>query len=746
MKTLINVLLIILALSIIAEAQSQYPYRTIREIQFVPMDSLIIADQIQNSQLSRWKIQASKFYQTDTFRIVGVCTVPPKIMNFTANGYNFTLSDTNYSGSWGHIVVRAPVSTGSADTTKYANMLNIEVGDIVEVIGWLDEFPALNSYGISSTTQIVPLPDSLISNYNLLGNMISPPIYKMTTSDFYAGSVPSAYPNGIKFTTGEPYEGAIVELTNLTVVSILNATNGTVNMTDDFGNMISTLDASKWWTMRAHRDPASTYQTFPVYTRIDTMRGYITSNSGSENARGYRICPLYPNDVVLGVSRPSIANVRRYPVIITPDSGAKIEAIIKVVPNGKPIASREIFYSIDNSSFDTLTMQMIAGDTLYQGIIPTQTIGTFVKYFIKVTDTDNNYTISASAAGGGLGSDTSRGFYFYKVTDGSLTIQDVQYTPYTNGRSPYVGAVTALRGIVTADTSDLVLTARSGSGGTTVWYIQSGNTHGSGIWVSGILDTLKSLKKGDSVAITGTIQENYDVTRIGNVSSVEWLSTGNPLLEPVKLTTGIFGAIAGNGDLNTEPWEGMLVEFDTVTVTNIEPVYQNVWEYSVSDGSESMNILREGLNTFSTVPNDTIYGYNIIKVGDKFSKLRGIVFYSFNRYKIVPRTNADFGTYIPLSVSDRIDGPIPTQYQLSNNYPNPFNPTTVIEYALPREDKVSLKIYNVIGQEVATLKNEIQKAGTYRVSFDGAKLATGVYFYRLQTSGFNQVKKMLLVK
>jgi hypothetical protein len=215
----------------------------------------------------------------------------------------------------------------------------------------------------------------------------------------------------------------------------------------------------------------------------------------------------------------------------------------------------------------------------------------------------------------------------------------------------------------------------------------------------------------------------------------------------VKFATNIFGASAGNGDLNAEPWEGMLVEFDTVTVTNVEPVYQNKWEYSVSDGSTDMNILREGLNTYSQIPNDTIYpGTTIIKVGDKFSKLTGIVFYSYNRYKIVPRTNADFGSYIPLSVSENLGGQIPQKYSLSNNYPNPFNPTTHIEYALPKEDKVTLKIYNVIGQEVATLKNEIQKAGSYRVAFDGSKLSSGVYFYRLQTSAFNQVKKMLLVK
>jgi hypothetical protein len=748
MKTLIKVGLLILVICLIGEAQSKYPYKTIREIQFVNPDSLLVADQIQNSQPTRWKVQASSIYLKDTVRIVGVCIVPPKVLNFSARGYEFVLADTGYSGPWGHMLIRAPLGSGPpstyGDSIYYQTMLAIEVGDIIEVTGWIDEFPVGSANGISSTTQMVPLRDP---NYTLIGSGTPPPVYKMATSDFYQGAFPDLYPNGIKFSTGEPYEGAVVELTNLTVVSVLNGTNGTVNMTDDFGNMISTLDASKWFTMRSHRDPASSYQTYPLFTRIDTMRGYITSNSGAENARGYRICPLYPNDVKIGVARPSITSVRRYPVIVTPDSVGRVEAVIRMIPGGKLIASRQIYYSINNAPFDTLTMQMISGDTLYRGSIPIQPIGTFIKYYIQVTDTAKNFTISASGAGGGLGSDTSRGFYFYKVTDGNLTIQDVQYTPFTNGRSPYVGAVTTLKGIVTADINDLVLTARSGTGGTTVWYIQSGNGPTSGIWINGTLDTLKSLRDGDSVAVTGTIQENFDVTRLGNVSAVQWFTSNNSLPEPAKLTTNIFGASAGNGDLNAEPWEGMLVQFDTVTVTNVEPVYQNVWEYSVSDGSADMNVLKEGLNTYSQIPNDTIYpGTTIIKVGDKFSKLTGIVFYSFNRYKIVPRTNADFGSYVPLSVSENLGGQIPQTYSLSNNYPNPFNPTTHIEYALPKEDKVTLKIYNVIGQEVATLKNEIQKAGFYRVAFDGSKLSSGVYFYRLQTSAFNQVKKMLLVK
>jgi hypothetical protein len=484
-----------------------------------------------------------------------------------------------------------------------------------------------------------------------------------------------------------------------------------------------------------------------VNTRIDTIRGWITTVSGGENPRGYRISPIEPNDVVLGVARPSVYSVRRYPVIVLQDSAPRIEAVIKIGPGGSTIESRLLNYSVDNGPFIIDTMLVVSGDTLYQATIPIQPVGSFIRYFIKATDINGYSTISANGAGGGLGADTTKGFYFYHVTTEILTINDIQFTPFANGRSPYVGAVTTIQGIVTADTSDLLLAPQYSGGGTNVWFIQSGNSPFSGIWITGTIPELNSLSKDDSVAITGTIQENFDVTRIGNVSSVQLISSGNPLPLPVELSTAIFGPGAGNGDLGAEPYEGMLVEFDTVTVTDIWPSYSYPSEYAVSDGSGSTIIRRDGKNTYSNVPGDTIYpGTAIIKVGDKFSKLTGIVHYSFNRYKIVPRTNSDFGNYIPLSVNDRIDGPIPTQYQLSNNYPNPFNPTTVIEYALPKEDKVSLKIYNVIGQEVATLKNEIQKAGTYRVSFDGAKLATGVYFYRLQTSGFNQVKKMLLVK
>jgi len=93
---------------------------------------------------------------------------------------------------------------------------------------------------------------------------------------------------------------------------------------------------------------------------------------------------------------------------------------------------------------------------------------------------------------------------------------------------------------------------------------------------------------------------------------------------------------------------------------------------------------------------------------------------------------------------------VPTQFELSQNYPNPFNPSTVISYALPSKEFVQLKVFNVLGNEIATLVNEVQEAGNYKVEFNPASSiqypATGVYFYRLEAGSFVDSRKMTLVK
>ncbi len=98
------------------------------------------------------------------------------------------------------------------------------------------------------------------------------------------------------------------------------------------------------------------------------------------------------------------------------------------------------------------------------------------------------------------------------------------------------------------------------------------------------------------------------------------------------------------------------------------------------------------------------------------------------------------------SSEDEIASDVPQEYRLKNNYPNPFNPTTNIEYQLPEAENVRLSVYDVLGREVAVLVNEEQQAGTYTVTFDGADLSSGTYIYRITAGSFNQTGKMMLVK
>jgi hypothetical protein len=97
---------------------------------------------------------------------------------------------------------------------------------------------------------------------------------------------------------------------------------------------------------------------------------------------------------------------------------------------------------------------------------------------------------------------------------------------------------------------------------------------------------------------------------------------------------------------------------------------------------------------------------------------------------------------------------IPLKYSLSQNYPNPFNPSTKIKFdvasspliPLQRGTIVVLKVYDMLGREVQTLVNESLKPGTYEVTFEGSSLNTGVYFYKLITGDYTNIKRMILIK
>ena len=88
----------------------------------------------------------------------------------------------------------------------------------------------------------------------------------------------------------------------------------------------------------------------------------------------------------------------------------------------------------------------------------------------------------------------------------------------------------------------------------------------------------------------------------------------------------------------------------------------------------------------------------------------------------------------------------PNEYSLGQNFPNPFNPSTSIEYALSEPSTVTIKVYNQVGKEIETIVNKEQPEGHYTVPFDASRLASGVYFYSITAGKFSLTKKMMLMK
>jgi hypothetical protein len=137
-------------------------------------------------------------------------------------------------------------------------------------------------------------------------------------------------------------------------------------------------------------------------------------------------------------------------------------------------------------------------------------------------------------------------------------------------------------------------------------------------------------------------------------------------------------------------------------------------------------------------------------IGERMVKLR-LVIHTNTDFSMNASTRYAFGN--SLYKRDRqlirigYDGKsVVTDYTLSQNFPNPFNPTTTISYALPQDGMVTLKIYDALGREISTLVNEFKQTGRYTASFDASKLSSGVYIYKLTSGKYTATKKMMLVK
>jgi hypothetical protein len=173
-----------------------------------------------------------------------------------------------------------------------------------------------------------------------------------------------------------------------------------------------------------------------------------------------------------------------------------------------------------------------------------------------------------------------------------------------------------------------------------------------------------------------------------------------------------------------------------------DPILQKGWIDVV--GRDQRIIVSSGpFQLLENKPVDIIAAYIVGRGSDGINSLQISKDYAANTIKYY---NSNFPKSILSGIQD-LPNTI-TNFQLYQNYPNPFNPTTRIRYSVKTKSLVSLKVYNILGEEAAVLLNEERNPGEYELNFNAVKynLASGVYFYRLTAGGFTLVKKMVLIK
>lgn len=687
------ILLSLLFMSISVFAQD-YPEVSIYDIQYQHPDSLLANGDLPSP------------LDGDTVTVTGV------VMNSTYMGANpdstetiavgapgVFLQDTGDVKPYSGIVVR--------DETESSDFALLDTGFVVKITGVVSEYYTTTQLNVVSFTA-----------QDILGQGPMPEPVPVTLDSLREEGTSA---NRI---LAEKWEGMLISIEeDLTVTeeNIVGAgTFGVVNQNSTEGVV---YNRSNYYRGGVSPNAGAV---------IDYIEGHFETQEGTET--GYCINPMYPDDVKLGATPPSITNTERDKPTVS--YGESVTITSDIVDFDGTVTGAELYYAVNGEFDGKVDMQYTGEGTTYEGTIPAYNDSSFVEYYIKATD-DSNFVST-------FPSDTTTNRLSYFVLDRPLGIKEIQYSPRGSGFGSYTGYDVTLTGIVTVDTT--------GVNNPPSIYIQNGNSPWSGIRIFGAL----SAEKGDELEVTGTVEENFGVTQIA-VSDFNILSNGNEVPAPVEIQTSVVDELS-DGEVEAEQYEGMLLKYSNLTVTDVNadggpgPVGENnsnFGEIFVADdsGVDTRVELQDGNNNYHNLWDSTLVdepGNVEVNQDASFDVVTGVLYYSFGNYKLIPRTNSDFEGYVVGVEDDNTQ--MPMEYKLAQNYPNPFNPSTTIEFSLPKAADVSLKVYNVLGEEVAELVNKNFKAGAHKVNFNASQFASGVYIYRLKAKDFVSVKKMILMK
>lgn len=297
----------------------------------------------------------------------------------------------------------------------------------------------------------------------------------------------------------------------------------------------------------------------------------------------------------------------------------------------------------------------------------------------------------------------------------------------SSGVSQDTGKVVTVRGVVTV-----------GNEFNSPSFIQD-STGGLAVFGRGAGQFSSSVKIGDLVKVTGKVVNYNGLTEINPVTEFLILDSG-VTTQPEEMTIPDILTQVWDGD---EAHEGKLVKIMEVVLSSYTPIWEGNTNYIVINGTDSLTI--RILNGTELVGQPAPNGsFNLTGV---ISQYKASAPYN-GGYELIPRFIADIN--ITTAIGDKELNL--TDFRLDQNFPNPFNPSTMISFSIPVESSVTLQVFNSIGEVVALLTEGMRAAGRHSLNFNAEKMVSGVYFYKLTaqpsngTIGFSEIKKLILLK
>ncbi len=316
-----------------------------------------------------------------------------------------------------------------------------------------------------------------------------------------------------------------------------------------------------------------------------------------------------------------------------------------------------------------------------------------------------------------------------KSTDGGLTWTQI-YSGIFQFIFPGVDFLNANYGIVVGEDGKVLITADGGIS----WTPGSAGFalyHGAYI------------HNEQLIHVAGTPEQVYKTTDGGNTWFSDFTSGFNVALYKVKYTDNNTGFICGSQGIIMRNLDDIIpVELSSFAAGVVDGSVVLNWSTATETNNSGFEIQKKAENSdwnkiafvpgFGTSTEQHSYSYT-----DQ-STLSGM--YSYRLKQIDYDGSFEYSDVVEVEVI------VPTEYILKQNYPNPFNPSTKIEYGISEQSFVDLRVYDILGNEVAGLVKEEKPVGSYEVEFDATSLPSGIYFYQLQAGSFVETKKMVLMK